>query len=337
MENKKTIKEITKKQLLKELLVNPEFFYYEKGDRRNSSNNREITANKTTDQISSIVDQPEDMFHPYGYGNFFYESKDVKPEEDDEEILYSGTVKNFLISLGLENSSSLKPIEAKLLNKEPKIKNIGIEEIEENKFQSTAEGISTDIDTAKKIALINAKKEIIKKNNDKEVNLSMTNIEDEKAYKFELKDGSFVFKYVVTIISSIENINEKFDFLKTARNLIAPFLIFVNSIFSSQANPPKINYHKEPIEIKKSTEIEEPTEIEEVTEPIEGTEENTYKIEINYKKKNQKNKLFDVAIKKVMKKIEEKTENFYEFDTIDISDTGSSMSIIIKYHELEED
>jgi hypothetical protein len=332
MEKKKTIKETTKKQLLKELLVNPEFFYYERGDRRNSSNNREITANKTTDQISSIVDQPEDMFHPYGYGNFFYESKDIKPEEDDEEILYSGTVKNFLISLGLENSSSLKPIEAKLVNKEPKIKNIGIEEIEENKFQSTAESISTDIDTAKKIALINAKKEILKKNNDKEVNLSMTNIEDEKAYKFELKDGSFVFKYVVTIVSSIGNLNENFDFKKIARNTIAAAALFGASLSNVKAEPPKINYNEK-----------QPITITDTDNPIKNRKENIYTIKVEYNKNQKKigkakNKAFENAMGMIMDKIGEEAKNDYEIDTIDIWDKNDGIMIVtVKYHELEED
>jgi len=70
-----------KKDVLKEILVDPVNYNYTTGDRRNSANYKEIYTNLTTDQISNIVDQPEDMFFPYGYGNFFYEDKEYTKEE----------------------------------------------------------------------------------------------------------------------------------------------------------------------------------------------------------------------------------------------------------------
>ncbi len=80
--NNKTIVTKKKKDILSELLVDPTTFQYATDDRRNTSNDYEITTNKTTDQLSQAVDQPEDMYLKYGYGSyFFYENKEVQTEE----------------------------------------------------------------------------------------------------------------------------------------------------------------------------------------------------------------------------------------------------------------
>ena len=66
---------------MKEILVDPETFAYNTGDQRNTTNNNEITTNKTTDQLSVMVDEPENKYHPQGYmGNYFFE-ENVKEEK----------------------------------------------------------------------------------------------------------------------------------------------------------------------------------------------------------------------------------------------------------------
>jgi hypothetical protein len=82
--NNKSIVTKTKKDILSELLVDPTTFQYKNDDRRNTSNDYEITTNKTTDQLSQSVDQPEDMYFKDGYGSYFFyedEHKEVQTEE----------------------------------------------------------------------------------------------------------------------------------------------------------------------------------------------------------------------------------------------------------------
>lgn len=79
MENNKLI--IKKKDLLKEVLIDPETYTYNTGDQRNSTNDNEIGTTKTTDQLSAMVDEPPNKYNPQGYmGNYFFEEK-VKEEK----------------------------------------------------------------------------------------------------------------------------------------------------------------------------------------------------------------------------------------------------------------
>lgn len=73
----------TKKDFINELLIDPVTYQYNKDDRRNSSNDSEITTSKTTDQLSGMVDQPEDRYYNRSYGSFFFfeEETSLKTEE----------------------------------------------------------------------------------------------------------------------------------------------------------------------------------------------------------------------------------------------------------------
>ncbi len=78
MENKLIIK---KKDIIKEVLIDPDNYSYNTGDERNTTNSNEIGTNKTTDQLSTLVDEPENKYYPQGYiSNYFFEEK-VKEEK----------------------------------------------------------------------------------------------------------------------------------------------------------------------------------------------------------------------------------------------------------------
>lgn len=90
MENKKK-----KKDIINELLVDPTTYQYVNDDKRNTSNDYEVTSNKTTDQLSAMVDQPEDMYSSnLSFNSFFYENDDKTIQV--EEVLKKTEIKDIV-------------------------------------------------------------------------------------------------------------------------------------------------------------------------------------------------------------------------------------------------
>lgn len=85
-----------KKDILNELLVDPTTYQYVNDDKRNTSNDYEVTSNKTTDQLSAMVDQPEDMYSSnLSYNSFFFYENDDKSIKV-EEVLKKAEIKDIV-------------------------------------------------------------------------------------------------------------------------------------------------------------------------------------------------------------------------------------------------
>ncbi len=89
-------KKVAKKDILKELLVDPVTYQYTSDDKRNTSNDYEVSVNKTTDQLSALVDQPEDMYSPnFSYNTLFFYEQDDKTLQV-EEVLKKAEIKDIV-------------------------------------------------------------------------------------------------------------------------------------------------------------------------------------------------------------------------------------------------
>ena len=91
--------EISKKELLDEVL-NKNFGFNSGNDVMN--NTSEIKANKTTDQVSSIVNQRYDKYSPFFHGYFFYEGENKLKEN----LLPSGKEYDSLDDTSLNESTT---------------------------------------------------------------------------------------------------------------------------------------------------------------------------------------------------------------------------------------